>query len=116
MVVAHGYDHNFVLNKPAGDPMPLAARAYDPASGRVLEVRTTQPGLQVYTANALDGSVAGSSGTTYRQSDAFAPETQHFPDSPNKPGFPMTELKAGQTFKSTTVYRFAADVMEQIGR
>lgn len=116
MLYAHGYDHNFVLNKPASDSLPLAARAYDPGSGRILEVRTTQPGLQVYTSNALNGSVAGSSGKAYRQSDAFALETQHFPDSPNKPQFPTTELKPGQIFKATTVYAFNTDVVNNESR
>lgn len=114
MFLAHGYDQNFALNQLAGEPIPLTARTYDPTSGRILEVRTTQPG-PVYTANTLDGSVAGSSGTTYRQSDAFALETQHFSNSPYKPSSPTTDLKPGRTFKSTQVYRFSTDVMEQNG-
>ena len=109
MVYAHGYDHNFVLNKRAGDSMTFAARAYDPRSGRVIDCFTTEPGLQVYTSNGLNGSVVGSSGTTYRQTEAFTLETQHFPDSPNKPNFPTTELKPGQDFRSTTIFRFATD-------
>jgi aldose 1-epimerase len=110
MVYAHGYDHNFVLNGPRGGPQPgFAARAYDPRSGRVLEVLTTEPGLQVYTSNFMDGSVVGSSGGTYRQTDAFTMETQHFPDSPNKPQFPTTQLRPGQSFASTTVFRFLTD-------
>ncbi len=110
MVLARGYDHNFVLNGPRGGTEPgFAARAYDPRSGRVLEVLTTQPGLQVYTGNFLDGTVVGSSGGTYRQTDAFALETQHFPDSPNKPQFPTTQLRPGRTFSSTTVFRFLTD-------
>jgi aldose 1-epimerase len=109
MVYAHGYDHNFVLNEPAGNGITFAARAYDPRSGRVLDCLTTEPAVQVYTSNGLNGSVVGSSGTTYRQTEAFTLETQHFPDSPNKPNLPTTELKPGQQFHSTTIYRFATD-------
>jgi aldose 1-epimerase len=109
MVYAHGYDHNFVLNERAGDSMTFAARGYDPRSGRVIDCFTTEPGLQVYTSNGMNGSVVGSSGTTYRQTEAFTLETQHFPDSPNKPNFPTTELKPGQDFRSTTIFRFATD-------
>jgi aldose 1-epimerase len=109
MVYAHGYDHNFVLNQRQGESITFAARGYDPRSGRVLDCLTTEPAVQVYTANGLNGSVVGSSGTTYRQTEAFTLETQHFPDSPNKPNFPTTELKPGQEFRSTTIYRFATD-------
>jgi aldose 1-epimerase len=109
MVYAHGYDHNFVLNQRPGDSMTFAARGYDPRTGRVIDCFTTEPGVQVYTSNGLNGSVVGSSGTTYRQAEAFTLETQHFPDSPNKPNFPSTELKPGQEFHSTTIYRFATD-------
>jgi aldose 1-epimerase len=109
MVYAHGYDHNFVLNKGPGGGLSFAARAYDPRTGRVIDCFTTEPGLQVYTSNGLNGSFVGSSGTTYRQTEAFTLETQHFPDSPNKPNFPTTELKPGQVFHSTTVFRFATD-------
>ncbi len=109
MVYVHGYDHNFVLNDWAPGRLVFAARGYDPVSGRVLDCFTSEPGLQLYTANYLDGSVVGSSGGTYRQTDAFTLETQHFPDSPNHPNFPTTELKPGETFRSTTIYRFATD-------
>jgi aldose 1-epimerase len=109
MVYAHGYDHNFVLNKGPGDGMTFAARAYDPRTGRVIDCFTTEPGVQVYTSNGMNGSVVGSSGTTYRQTEGFTLETQHFPDSPNKPNFPTTELKPGQEFRSTTIFRFATD-------
>jgi aldose 1-epimerase len=109
MVYAHGYDHNFVLNKSSGAGVTFAARAYDPHTGRVIDCFTSEPGLQVYTANGLNGSVVGSSGTTYRQTDGFTLETQHFPDSPNKPNFPSTELKPGQEFHSITIFRFATD-------
>jgi aldose 1-epimerase len=109
MVNAHGYDHNFVLNQRPGEPLTFAARAYDPRTGRVIDCFTTEPGLQIYTSNFLNGSVVGSSGTTYRQTEAFTLETQHFPDSPNKQNFPSTELKPGQVFRSTTLFRFATD-------
>jgi len=109
MVYARGYDHNFVLNRKLGESTTFAARAYDPQSGRVLDCFTTEPGLQVYTSNYLNGSVVGSSGSTYRQTEGFTLETQHFPDSPNKPGFPSTVLKPGQEFRSSTMFRFATD-------
>ncbi len=109
MVYAHGYDHNWVLNKREGGGLTFAARGYDPRTGRVVDCLTTEPGVQVYTANGLNGSLVGSSGTTYRQTEGFTLETQHFPDSPNKPNFPTTELKPGQEFHSTTVYRFSSD-------
>jgi aldose 1-epimerase len=109
MVYARGYDHNFVLNKPTGGAMTFAARAYDPRSGRLIDCFTTEPGVQVYTSNGMNGSIVGSSGTTYRQTEGFTLETQHFPDSPNKPNFPSTELKPGQEFRSTTIFHFATD-------
>jgi aldose 1-epimerase len=109
MVYAHGYDHNFVLNKGLGDGTAFAARGYDPRTGRVIDCFTTEPAIQVYTSNGMNGSVVGSSGTTYRQAEGFTLETQHFPDSPNKPNFPTTELKPGQEFRSTTIFRFATD-------
>jgi aldose 1-epimerase len=109
MVYAHGYDHNSVLNKGPGDGMTFAARAYDPRTGRVIDCFTTEPGVQVYTSNGMNGSVVGSSGTAYRQTEGFTLETQHFPDSRNKPNFPTTELKPGQEFRSTTIFRFATD-------
>ena len=109
MVYGRGYDHNFVLNKPSGGGMTFAARAYDPKSGRIIDCFTTEPGVQVYTSNGLNGSIVGLSGTTYRQTEGFTLETQHFPDSPNKPNFPTTELKPGQEFRSTTIFRFATD-------
>jgi len=109
IVYARGYDHNFVLNKPTGGVMTFAARAYDPRSGRLIDCFTSEPGVQVYTSNGMNGSIVGSSGTTYRQTEGFTLETQHFPDSPNKPNFPSTELKPGQEFRSTTIFRFATD-------
>lgn len=105
LVGAHGYDQNLVLDNGGHDTPAFAARAYDPASGRTLDVYTTQPGLQFYTANGLNGSVVGRGGVAYRQTDAFALEAEHFPDSPNHPSFPTTELKPGQTFHEVTVWR-----------
>jgi aldose 1-epimerase len=102
-----GYDHNFVLNGNMGT-MRLAARVVEPKSGRVMEVSTTEPGVQFYTGNFLDGSVKGKGGKAYNFRYGFCLETQHFPDSPNQPKFPSTVLKPGQTYKSTTVYRFTA--------
>ena len=98
-----GYDHNFVLN---GSGMRLAARVIEPTTGRVLEVSTDQPGVQFYTGNFLDGTIKGNSGKTYNFRGGFCLETQHFPDSPNHPNFPSTELKPGQTFHSTTIFAF----------
>jgi aldose 1-epimerase len=110
MLYGHGYDHNWVLNKGAGDALTFAARGYDPRTGRLIDCLTTEPAVQVYTGNGLNGSLVGSAGISLRQTDGFTLETQHFPDSPNKPNFPTTELKPGQEFHSTTVYRFATDV------
>jgi aldose 1-epimerase len=103
-----GYDHNFVLvkNKPNG--LTLAARAEEPTTGRVLEVWTTEPGVQLYTGNFLDGSIHGKGGVAYAQRTAFCLETQHFPDSPNHPGFPTTLLSPGQRYHTTTIYKFSA--------
>jgi aldose 1-epimerase len=104
-----GYDHNFVLNRsPGGQELPLAARVVDPASGRVLEVATSEPGVQFYSGNQLDGSLVGSGGVAYGRHGGFALETQHFPDSPNQPGFPSTVLRPGQVYRTATVYRFSA--------
>jgi aldose 1-epimerase len=103
-----GYDHNFVLNSSNGS-LAMAVRARDPKSGRVLEVWTTQPGVQFYTGNFLDGTLTGIGGTKYQIHDAFCLETQHFPDSPNHPSFPSTELKPGQTYHQVTVLKFSAE-------
>jgi aldose 1-epimerase len=100
-----GYDHNFVIN-PVKNALALAARVEEPKSGRVLEVRTTEPGVQLYTANHLDGS-PGKAGHRYAKHGAFCLETQHFPDSPNQASFPTTVLRPGQTFRSQTVYAFS---------
>jgi aldose 1-epimerase len=99
-----GYDHNWVVDGTAGT-LRLAAQAYDPKSGRVLEVLTTEPGIQFYTGNFLDG-IHGKDGKIYNRRNAFCLETQHFPDSPNHPKFPTTELKPGQKFHSITVFKF----------
>ena len=109
MVLGHGYDHNWVINrKSKDDGLVLAARMYEPTSGRVLEVSTTQPGVQFYTGNFLDGTVTGKQGLVYKRRYGFCLETQHFPDSPNHPDFPSTVLKPGETFKSKTVFKFSA--------
>ena len=105
--LAGGYDHNWVLNK-TGSAMTLAARVVEPTSGRVLEVTTTEPGIQFYAGNFLDGTITGKGGKVYVKRYGFCLETQHFPDSPNKPKFPTTTLKPGQTYKTTTVYKFSA--------
>jgi aldose 1-epimerase len=109
IVLGRGYDHNFVLNRedPEDGVMMLAARVYEPESGRVLEVWTTEPGIQFYAGNFLDGTLIGPSGHLYRQSDGFALETQHYPDSPNQPDFPSTVLRPGETYQTTTIYKFA---------
>jgi len=100
-----GYDINYILDR-KGPGLELAARAYDPESGRELEVYTTEPGIQLYSGNFLDGSVHGKGGVAYGPRSAFCLETQHYPDSPNQPGFPTTELKPGQTFHQVTVFKF----------
>ena len=101
----HGYDHNFVLNH-HGPGLVLAARVYAPKTGRVLTAYTTEPGMQLYTANFLDGKLRGNGGTYVRRG-AFCLEAQHYPDSPNHPSYPTTELKPGQTYRQTTVYQFS---------
>ena len=100
-----GYDHNFVVNGKAG-ALRSAATVYEPTSGRVMEVWTTEPGVQFYTGNFLDGTLTGKSGKVYQKRNGFCLETQHYPDSPNHPMFPTTTLKKGATYRSTTVYRF----------
>jgi len=108
-----GYDHNFVLNKGGrggkggieGD-VTLAAHVYEPTTGRVMEISTTEPGLQFYSGNFLDGTLRGKHGVVYGHRSGFAMETQHFPDSPNKPAFPSTILRPGEEYRSRTIYRF----------
>lgn len=106
LLAVRGIDHCYVLDGPAGT-LALAARLRDPASGRVLEVHTTEPGVQVYSGNHLDGSLVGTSGRVYRQGDGVALETQHLPDSPNRPDFPSTVLRPGEAFRSRTEWRLA---------
>jgi aldose 1-epimerase len=104
----NGYDHNYVLNK-NGSGVQLAARVVEPKTGRVLEVLTTEPGVQFYTANSLGGTPQGPGGKAYGKRSAFCLETQHFPDSPNHPAFPSTTLKVGEIYRSETVYRFSVE-------
>ncbi|MDX5483192.1 MAG: galactose mutarotase [Hymenobacteraceae bacterium] len=104
--VPGGYDHTYVLNGEKGQ-MKRAATVFEPTSGRVLEVYTTQPGIQFYTGNFLDGSLTGKNGDKYTRHYGFCLETQHFPDSPNQENFPSTILRPGDTFQETTVYRFS---------
>ena len=106
LVLGHGYDHNWVINRKMIG-LTLAARVYEPTSGRVMEVSTTQPGVQFYTGNFLDGTVTGKQGHVYKRRYGLCLETQHFPDSPNHPDFPSTVLKPGETFKSKTVFKFS---------
>jgi aldose 1-epimerase len=109
LVFGRGYDHNCVLDRPAGDTSLIeAAELRDPFSGRVLTVWTTEPGIQFYSGNFLDGTLYGTSGRAYRQGDGLALETQHYPDSPNKPHFPSTRLDPGDTYETTTIYSFSA--------
>lgn len=115
IAIARGVDHAFLLDGlDDPDALVLAARLEDPFSGRVLEVLTTEPAVQIYTANSLDGSIAGYTGTLYRQSDAICFETQHLPDSPNHPNFPSTVLRPDETFTSTTIYRFPPPVTTEM--
>ncbi|MGB2623603.1 MAG: aldose epimerase family protein [Candidatus Acidiferrum sp.] len=102
-----GYDHNYVLNGKPGT-LRLAARVFDPESGREMEVFTTQPGVQFYSSIGLNGSIKGKGGVAYQKYGAICLETQHFPDSPNRPNFPSTELKPGMHFHSETIYKFSA--------
>jgi aldose 1-epimerase len=111
LLIAQGYDHNWILNPQnkattGPDGLNLAARAFDPSSGRALTVWTDQPGVQFYSGNFLTGALVGISGHTYRQGAGYTFETQHFPDSPNQPSFPSTVLGAGKTFNSTTIFAF----------
>ena len=111
LLIAQGYDHNWILNKqtaapPARRPQPGRPRL-DPSSGRALTVWTDQPGVQFYSGNFLNGTLTGISGDTYRQGAGYTFETQHFPDSPNQPAFPSTVLGPNHTFTSTTIFAFA---------
>jgi aldose 1-epimerase len=108
LLIGQGYDHNWVLNPGHSGPggLDLAAKAFDPRSGRAMAVYTDQPGVQVYTSNFLNGTLVGISGHAYRQGAGYTFETQHFPDSPNQPNFPSTELKAGQSQTTSTIFAF----------
>ena len=109
LLFGRGYDHNYVVNRTAAGvgAMAFAARCVEPLSGRVVEVATTEPGLQFYTGGFLDATFVGTSGRSYRQGDAFALETQHFPDSPNRPAFPSVVLRPGEVYRSRTTYSFS---------
>ena len=104
--IAGGYDHTFVLDR-FGEGLSHAARVYEPVTGRVLDVHTTEPGLQFYSSNFLDGTIRGKGGRVYQHRAGLCLETQHFPDSPNKPHFPSTVLRPGSEFRSTTVFTFS---------
>jgi aldose 1-epimerase len=116
ILFGQGYDHNWALDREddgaregsdSEDALEQAAVLHDPDSGRTLTITTTEPGLQFYSGNFLDGTLVGTGGTVYRQGDGLALETQHFPDSPNQPGFPSTELRPGETYDSTTVFELS---------
>lgn len=110
LLLGMGIDHNFVLDRDPGDDSLLeVAVLHDPGSGRTLTVWTTEPGIQVYGGNHLNGTIIGASGRTYRQGDGIALETQHFPNSPNEPRFPSTVLRPGETYQSTTVFAFSVE-------
>ncbi|QIJ62389.1 aldose epimerase family protein [Streptomyces sp. JB150] len=108
VLYGQGFDHNWVLDKGITGRPEHVATLRDPRSGRTLRIATTEPGLQFYSGNFLDGTLVGSGGRVYRQGDALCLETQHFPDSPNQPSFPSTVLRPGQTYRSTTVHSFSA--------
>jgi aldose 1-epimerase len=108
LLYAKGFDHNWVLDKGVTGNPEHVATLKDPSSGRTLKIATTEPGLQFYSGNFLDGTLVGSGGTIYRQGDALCLETQHYPDSPNQPSFPSTVLRPGQTYRTTTVHSFHA--------
>jgi aldose 1-epimerase len=109
IVIGQGYDHNYVLSESRREELSLAARVREPNSGRVMEVLTVEPGMQFYSGNFLDGTLVGTGGKVYRQSDGFALETQVFPDSPNQPNFPSPVLRPGEVYETTTVYAFSTD-------
>jgi aldose 1-epimerase len=106
---AGGYDHNFVLRRPVEGALAHAARVSEPRGGRTLDVSTTEPGLQFYSGNFLDGSIRGKEGRVYGHRGGFCLETQHFPDSPNQPGFPSVVLRPGESYRSRTVFTFGTD-------
>jgi aldose 1-epimerase len=104
-----GYDHNFVMNGWNHGSIRSVARLREPVSGRVMEVLTTQPGMQFYSGNFLDGTLIGKGGVAYQKYGALCLETQHYPDSPNHPHFPTTVLRPGETYHEITVYKFTTD-------
>ncbi len=108
LALAGGYDHNFVIDRADDHTLALAARVHEPTSGRTLEVRTTQPGVQLYSGNFLDGSITGKGGRRYAHRTGFCLETQHFPDSPNEPAFPSVVLRPGEEYDEETVFTFGA--------
>ena len=103
-----GYDHNYVLDQAKPGTLSFAARVHEPKTGRTMEISTTEPGIQLYTGNYLDGTVTGKGGKVYQKNFALCLETQHFPDSPNQPSFPTTVLRPGQKYTHTTVHKFTA--------
>jgi aldose 1-epimerase len=109
LLLARGYDHNWVINRGSNTGLVQAVRGVDPQTGRTLTVSTTEPGVQFYTSNFIDGAFTGTSGHVYRQGAGFTMETQHYPDSPNHPNFPTTTLNPGQTYDSTTVFAFGTE-------
>ncbi len=109
-MIGLGYDHNFVLDRLTGRPTLIRRPSIrEPTTGRTMTVSTTEPGIQFYSGNFLNGAMAGPSGKAYRQGDGFCLETQHFPDSPNQPNFPSTVLHPGETFRSSTVFRLSVE-------
>jgi aldose 1-epimerase len=104
-----GYDHNWVINQKQPGELTLQARVTEPTTGRVLEVLSTEPGLQFYTGNFLDGTITGKGGRVYQFRNGFCMEPQHYPDSPNQPNFPSVVLRPGQTYRNTIVYRFGTN-------
>ena len=105
--IAGGYDHNWVLNKAEEGTMSLAATVYEPTTGRFMEILTEEPGIQFYSGNFLDGSITGKNGDVYNFRNGFCLETQHYPDSPNKPEFPSVVLRPGEVYKTTTIHKFS---------
>jgi aldose 1-epimerase len=104
--LGHGYDHNWIINKPSGQ-LALMARVYEPTSGRVLEVLSTEPAVQFYSGNGLDGTLTGKGGQVYQRYTGFCLEPQHYPDSPNHPSFPTVVLRPGEVYRNTIVFRFS---------
>ncbi len=109
--LGNGYNHNWVLDRNGADGLALAARAVEPTTGRTLDVLTTEPGIQFFTGNSLDGTAIGKGGRAYHKHYGFCLETQHFPDSPNQPHFPSTLLRPGQTYRTQTVFRFGVQAI-----